>query len=158
MKRKLTSLMARAAEEDSSAVSDLFDAQSARVFSICRAMLPLEAEAEAAMAEVFAHIKSGAEAPPDLDPTVWITDLTRQVAAAQRQMALHASPGEVGAATRLGRALAAMPDRRGEAIRAAYFDGAGYAVIAADFGIPLGQVRGWLRGGLESLMCEAADE
>ena len=158
VKKDLKSLITRAAAADMAAVSDLFDAQSARVFSICRALLPEEAAAEDAMVEVFTHIKAGGAPPDDLDPAIWMTDLARQVAGAQRKMDMRPPPPDLGARTRLGLALAALPDGQGEAIRAAYFNGAGYAMIAANEGIPLSKVRGWVRQGLETLIGEDRDE
>lgn len=54
-------------------------------------------------------------------------------------------------AERVGRAVAELPDDQRQVIEMAFFDGESHTAIAAALGLPLGTVKGRVRGGLRRL-------
>jgi RNA polymerase sigma-70 factor (ECF subfamily) len=73
----------------------------------------------------------------------------------QQRQDTSAEPGEMVAASldaeRISRALLQLPPDQREVIELAFLDGHAHGAIAEQLGIPLGTVKGRVRGGLKRL-------
>ena len=170
-------LLARVAGGDESALRELYDRTSRRVFGLALAVLRDRAAAEDVALEVYVQVWRQAQR---FDATqgaalAWLATLARTRAidawrARQRQSALVAAPGLVEAAelaspapgpdahcadaeraARVRQAVDSLPPEQRRALQAAYFTGLTHVEIAAAFGQPLGTVKTRIRNGLLAL-------
>ncbi len=170
-------LLVRVAGGDESALRELYDRTSRRVFGLALAVLRERAAAEDVALEVYVQVWRQAQR---FDATqgaalAWLATLARTRAidawrARQRQAALVAAPDLADAAqlaspaagpevhcadaeraARVRQALDSLPPEQRRALQAAYFTGLTHVEIAAAFGQPLGTVKTRIRNGLLAL-------
>jgi len=178
----LENLLVRVAGGDESALRELYDRTSRRVFGLALAVLRDRAAAEDVALEVFVQAWQQASR---FDPGVgsvlsWLGNIARTRAidawrARQRQAARQA-PLDVAAldalasdaagpearglqaerAARVAAALDALPVEQRRVVRAAFYTGLTHTEIAAAFGQPLGTVKTRIRNGLLALRAALA--
>ncbi len=173
----LESLLARVAGGDESALRELYDRTSRRVFGLALAVLRDRAAAEDVTLEVYVQVWRQAQRFDAAQGAAlaWLATLARTRAidawrARQRQAAREAAPELPDAtelacsapgpearcedgerAARVHRALDSLPPEQRRALQAAYFTGLTHVEIAAAFGQPLGTVKTRIRNGLLAL-------
>ncbi|ABD53565.1 sigma-70 family RNA polymerase sigma factor [Jannaschia sp. CCS1] len=154
------------------AFSDLYDATSGKLFSICLKVLKNRSEAEDALQDAYMRIWNKADhyAVTGHSPMTWLITLTRNLAIdrLRKRRAVEVDLDEVGditesrpgpeaaaiAASEAGRiraCLEELPGDRAAAVRAAYLEGAAYKDLARHHDVPLNTMRTWLRRSLLSL-------
>jgi len=178
----LEQLLARVAGGDESALRELYDRTSRRVFGLALAVLRDRAAAEDVALEVFVQAwqQAGRFDPGVGSVLSWLGNIARTRAidawrARQRQAARQA-PLDVAAfdtlasdaagpearglqaerAARVAAALDALPVEQRRVVRAAFYTGLTHTEIAAAFGQPLGTVKTRIRNGLLALRAALA--
>lgn len=169
----LAQLMPRIASGDRSALRQLYQATSAKLFGVCLRILSDRDESEDVLQEVYLTIWRRADRfdAGRASVTTWISTIARNRAIdrlrARGPMA-YAEPVEEleiedGApraeallekaqdAQALGRCLGELDDRTQAVIRTAFFDGVTYEALAHRMAAPLGTVKSWIRRGLLKL-------
>lgn len=165
-------LIARTALKDRAAFSALYDATSAKLFSVCLRVLKSRAEAEDALQDVFLRIWNNADkyAVTGHSPMSWLITVARNLsidrlrARRKGQSGLDevaevadAQPGPEAAsiasseARRIGACFDELAPDHADAVKAAYLDGATYQLLAERHGVPLNTMRTWLRRSLMKL-------
>lgn len=170
-------LLARVAGGDESALRELYDRTSRRVFGLALAVLRDRAAAEDVALEVYVQVWTQAQRFDARQGAAlaWLATLARTRAidawrARQRQATVGAPAGLAEAAhlasaapgpearcedaeraARVRRALDGLPPEQRRALQAAYFTGLTHVEIAAAFGQPLGTVKTRIRNGLLAL-------
>jgi len=172
----LGDLLARVALGDRAAFSALYNASAAQLFGLCLRILKDRALAEEALQEIYVKIWHKARSYDAVRGAAsgWLItvarnhaiDRLRQVRAARARQAGEAvevdslPSADPGPAERLARkqgrqqielCLDELDGARAEAVRLAYFEGHGYAELAARFAVPLNTMRSWLRRSLLAL-------
>ena len=165
--------MPRIASGDRSALRQLYQATSAKLFGVCLRILSDRDESEDVLQEVYLTIWRRADRfdAGRASVTTWISTIARNRAIdrlrARGPMA-YAEPVEEleiedGApraeallekaqdAQALGRCLGELDDRTQAVIRTAFFDGVTYEALAHRMAAPLGTVKSWIRRGLLKL-------
>lgn len=167
-------LLARVALGSRDAFEELYGQTSAKLFGICLRVLPVRAEAEDVLQEVFATIWQKA-AQYDVNRAsalAWLgmiarnrsIDRLRTLPAGAHtapidlvaemtdpQAAPHEDVERAADRQRLDNCLEELDTRRRALIRAAFFDGSTYEELAVRSGSPLGSVKSWIRRGLLQL-------
>jgi RNA polymerase sigma-70 factor (ECF subfamily) len=183
--RDLTSLadealMARVRDGDERALATLYDRHGRLVYSLARAIVPGDADAEEVTEDVFVALWT---APERFDASRgslrgWIATMARtrsldRVRSSKRRQMAHeraAVLSDEGTAvalaesesaeervlladvrTSLDRALSVLNDDQRRAVELAYFQGLSQSEIAAALGEPLGTVKTRLRDGMSKL-------
>jgi len=173
-------LVARMAEGDQAALSDLYDRHRGVLFALALRVLRDRGEAEEALTDVFlqAWRAAGSFDSRRGPVTSWLVTLARSRAidrlrARGRRDAAHASLAQEGAGTtvgsvtpaadpalhveglskrrRIGAALAALSAPQRSAIELAYYGGLSHSEIAEKLGEPLGTIKTRIRQGLMTL-------
>lgn len=167
-------LLARVALGSRDAFEKLYGQTSAKLFGICLRVLPVRAEAEDVLQEVFATIwqKAGQYDANRASALAWLGMIARNRAidrlrtlptgrhttpidlAAELtdpQAAPHDDAERAADQERLDNCLRELDTRRRTLIRAAFFDGSTYEELAVRSGSPLGSVKSWIRRGLLQL-------
>ena len=169
----LSALYVRVQGGDQAAFAELYDAIAPMVFGAVKRVLRDHAMSEEVTQEVFVELwKSAAR----FDPTrgvvsTWAVTMARRRAIdrvrseqSQRNRVEHlgrrrpdveeATDDTVVAALdaeRVSRALAELPSDQRQIIQLAFIDGYSHSDIADQLGLPLGTVKGRVRGGLQRL-------
>lgn len=167
-------LLARVALGSRDAFEALYGLTSAKLFGICLRVLPVRAEAEDVLQEVFATIwqKAAQYDATRASALAWLGMITRNRAidrlrtlatgrqttpidlAAELtdpQAAPHDDAERAADRERLDNCLQELDTRRRTLIYAAFFDGSTYEELAVRCGSPLGSVKSWIRRGLLQL-------
>lgn len=166
-------LLQRVQTGDRSAFSELYDALAPLVFGAVKRVLRDPAMSEEVTQEVFLEIWKTAERfdPERAKASTWAITLARRRAVdrvrheqSQRNRADDLSHQPVGKSVgpedtvvssldteRVTRALAQLPDDQREVIRLAFIEGLAHGAIAEQLDLPLGTVKGRVRGGLRRL-------
>ena len=172
-KLELSALAERVAGGDREAFARLYDELAPTLFGVVTRVLRDPAMSEEVTQEVFVEIWSSIEKFDATRASVstWAVTIARRRAidrvrreqsqrnriealGAQRIDADDALDDEVVAtddAQRVRLAVAALPDDQREVIRLAFIEGHAHGAIAEHLGIPLGTVKGRVRGGLKRL-------
>lgn len=167
---ELTACLHRIARGDRDALAQLYQSTSAKLFGICRRILPDERAAEDALQEVFITVwnKAGQfDAGLGYSPVTWLAAIARNRAldrlraGARRFAPLEAAAelpdlaplGDAALETaersrRLEHCLQALDARAAAAIRAAFFGGATYQTLAERAGMPLATMKSLIRRAL----------
>jgi RNA polymerase sigma-70 factor (ECF subfamily) len=173
-------LMARIRDGDERALATLYDRHGQLVYSLARAILSADADAEEITEDVFVTLWT---APERFDPArgslrAWIATIARtrsldRLRSSKRRQSAHeraAALGEEGIAVgpaeaeaaderalladaraSLDRALSVLNQDQRRAVELAYFQGLSQAEIAAALDEPLGTVKTRLRDGMSKL-------
>ena len=171
----LVALLARVAVRDESALGELYDRTSTRVYGLALRVLRDPAAAEEATLDVYHQVWRQADRyePERGAPLGWLLtlgrtraiDLARSRARSSRreddlERALDMVDPSTGPdvrsadaqdAARVRRAIAQLPPGPREAILAAYFTGMSHTEVAAALGVPLGTIKTRIRTGLVQL-------
>ena len=165
--------MTRIAAGDRGALRQLYEATSAKLFSVCLRILSNREEAEDVLQEVYVTVWRRADRFDASRASVmtWISTIARNRSIdklrARGPMA-YAEPVEeleiaddaksaeaileaAGEAGRLQNCLSELDDRTETVIRTAFFEGVTYDALARRMGAPLGTVKSWVRRGLAKL-------
>ncbi len=172
-RRRLSDALARAGRGSQSALSEVYEATSAKLFGICLRILRDRAEAEDALQEIYLNVwrKAGTFDPDRASPITWLATLARN-RAIDRLRSLGARPSDPvelasavadpspdasalletrEAAGSLNRCMDELEAQRSDAIRTAFFGGATYGELAERASVPLGTMKSWIRRGLLQL-------
>jgi RNA polymerase sigma-70 factor, ECF subfamily len=167
-------LLARVALGSRDAFEQLYALTSAKLFGICLRVLPVRAEAEDVLQEVFATIwqKAAQYDVSRASALAWLGMIARNRAIdrlrtlpagghttpidlvaelTDPQAAPHDDAERAGDRVRLDNCLKELDSRRRTLICAAFFDGSTYEELAVRCGSPLGSVKSWIRRGLLQL-------
>ncbi len=170
-------LVDRAARGDESALAELYDETSARVFGLALRILRDPDTAEEATLDTYASVWSRAATyePKRASPMAWILTIARSKAidllrSRARRSEKHRALESMGSlaepepepnpealalqgerCAQVRAALALLPREQAVAIRTAYFAGLSHSEVAAELGEPLGTVKSRIRLGLSSL-------
>jgi RNA polymerase sigma-70 factor, ECF subfamily len=167
-------LLARVALGSRGAFEELYALTSAKLFGICLRVLPVRAEAEDVLQEVFATIwqKAAQYDANRAGALAWLGMIARNRAIdrlrtlpagghttpidlvaelTDPQAAPHDDAERAGDRERLDNCLRELDSRRRTLICAAFFDGSTYEELAVRSGSPLGSVKSWIRRGLLQL-------
>jgi RNA polymerase sigma-70 factor (ECF subfamily) len=139
---------------------------------VCLGVLKNRGEAEDSLQDVYLRIWNKADryAVTGHSPMTWLITIARNIAVdrlrARRKAEIDLDDasemvapgtGPEGAAIarsetrRINVCLDELPEDRGDAVRAAYLEGATYKELAARYDVPLNTMRTWLRRSLISL-------
>ena len=178
----LNAAMVRLAGGDQSALEEIYQATSAKLFGICLRILGDRKEAEDALQDVYVNLWQRADRydPTRASPISWIATFARNRAVDRlrsgkiRQGAVpveEAAPIPDAApladsllidaekTTQIHACLGELEERQRGAIRAAFFDGQTYIQLAEKADVPLGTMKSWVRRGLQKLRaCLEASE
>jgi RNA polymerase sigma-70 factor, ECF subfamily len=166
-------LMERVQHGDEAAFAELYDVLSAVVFGTVKRVLRDPAMSEEVAQEVFVELWRTAARfdPARASVATWAVTLARRRAvdrvrreqsqrdriersALRRDSAVDATDDLVLASLdveRVARALAELPEDQRQVIEMAFIDGDSHAMIAERLDLPLGTVKGRVRGGLKKL-------
>src|SRR5690348_17111928 len=167
----LVALLAAVARQDRSALGELYDRTSAKMYGICCRMLANDADAEDVLHEAYLTVwcNAGRFDPAKASPITWLAALTRNKAIdrLRRERSVEpidaaeevadAGPSAVDIISddqdrrRLAKCLDEIDARTRGLIRSAFFTGATYPELAAQMAVPLGTMKSWIRRGLMSL-------
>lgn len=172
-RRRLSDALARAGRGSQSALSEVYEATSAKLFGICLRILPDRAEAEDALQDIYINVwrKAGSFDAERASPITWLATLARnraidrlRAAGSRRsdpvELALHVPDPSPDASEileaeesggRLHGCMEELESQRAAAIRTAFFDGATYGELAERSDVPLGTMKSWIRRGLLQL-------
>lgn len=173
-KLELTALVERVRAGDREAFSAIYDELAPMVFGVVKRVLRDPAMSEEVTQEVFVEVWSSIDKfdPERASLSTWSVTIARRRAVdrvrreqSQRnridalavQQDRNSDVGvddEVVAtaeARRVRLAVASLPDEQREVIQLAFIDGCAHGAIADRLGLPLGTVKGRVRGGLKRL-------
>lgn len=167
---RLADILGTVAAGDSAAMADLYERTSAKLFGIALRILGSRSEAEEALQEAYVTVwrKASAFDRSKASAITWLAILTRNKAIDRLRGRRPGSTAGLDSAAdipdsgasalerledaqerrRLADCLDELEDRAGEAIRAAFLDGATYPDLAERQGVPLGTMKSWVRRGL----------
>ncbi len=169
----LTTLIERVQHGDQDAFAEVYDAVAPMVFSAVSRVLRDPAMSEEVTQEVFVEIwtHAGRFDPEKASVSTWAVTIARRRAIdrvrteqSQRNRIEQLGRRRPEAVTltddaavtriegqRVDRALADLPPDQREIIELAFIEGLSHSTIAARLGLPLGTVKGRVRGGLQRL-------
>ena len=166
----LARAMQRVAQGDRSALRDVFDRTSAKLFGVCLRILSDRSEAEDVLQEVYVTVwaKAGSYDASRSSAITWLVALARNRAIDRLRASkshLHRpidlalpvqDPGPLALDAletdedhrRLHRCMEELDPDHARYIRSAFMDGATYQVLAESVGVPLGTMKSWIRRAL----------
>jgi len=168
----LEALIARAALADRNAFSAIYDATSAKLFSVCLKVLNDQQAAEDALQDTYIKIWNKADQyhTNGMSPMTWMITIARNTSIdrLRTHRKNHNSVDEVAELvddsndpeahsmtmsdnTRIARCLEELENEKAEAVCGAYLHGLSYAELASRYNVPLNTVRTWLRRSLLKL-------
>lgn len=173
-KLELTALVERVRAGDREAFSAIYDELAPMVFGVVKRVLRDPAMSEEVTQEVFVEVWSSIDKfdPERASLSTWSVTIARRravdrvrreqsqrnridaLAAQQDRNSDVGVDDEVVAtaeARRVRLAVASLPDEQREVIQLAFIDGCAHGAIADRLGLPLGTVKGRVRGGLKRL-------
>ena len=172
-RQTLTLNLRRVAGGDRSALQDVYDATSSKLFGVVLRILNDRSEAEDVLQEVYISVwtKAGSFDESRASPITWLATMARNRAIdRQRQVGRRttrpiddahevADGAEDGLgallrseqATRLDGCLHELEANQQKAIRTAFFEGRTYEDVASVFGVPTGTMKSWIRRSLMKL-------
>jgi len=176
-KLELSALVERVVDGDRAAFAQIYDELVPMVFGVVKRVLRDDAMSEEVTQEVFVEIWSSITKfdPERASLSTWSVTIARRRAVdrvrreqSQRNrieaLAVQADRNEnvgiddevvaTAEAQRVRLAVAALPDDQRQVIELAFIDGCAHGAIADRLGLPLGTVKGRVRGGLRRLRAE----
>jgi RNA polymerase sigma-70 factor (ECF subfamily) len=175
---RLKALLAACARRDQEAFARLYEATSAKLFSVAVRILRREDWAEEVLQDCYVSIWNNARgyAPGLSAPMTWMTSIVRNrcldwLRRPRLEVALEAGDGDEdpfdaipaegpGPLEELARSkdaraiencLARLDAKQRQAIMLAFYDGLTHSELAAHLREPLGTVKTWIRRGLDRL-------
>jgi len=141
--------MARVQADDTGAFATLYDRHAERAFRVARAICGDRSSAETVVAEGFRMIwnRRSTFSAEQESFRAWSMRIIRDRAIDSRYLA----------DTTLPSLLQRLPDSQAEVIVLAFYGGLSPAEIAAQLGLPPGEIKGRMRLGLEQLRRELAE-
>lgn len=157
---------------DRAALKRVYDATSAKLFGVCRRILPDGTAAEDALQDAYIKVWKNAARfdAARASPITWLCAIARNTAldalrasgrgeAGQEALVGHAATGAVPALAvetapdvqSLTRCLDQLEANQRRAIVAAFYDGFSYSELATARSVPLGTMKSWIRRGLAFL-------
>ena len=168
-----SALLRRIRERDENALAELYDRHATYVYSLARAILRNDDDAEDVAQEVFFRVWDRRDAfdPSKGSPLAWLTTMTRRLAidrtrsrsfrARARETSLEAAASTDGKgaddivlsaeANQVLAALEQLDPVYRDVIRMSYYEGLSHSGIATKLGAPLGTVKSRLREGVTQL-------
>jgi RNA polymerase sigma factor (sigma-70 family) len=172
-RNRLIAALGRVAKQDRSALREVYEMTSAKLFGVCLRISADKDEAEDILQDVYIKIwnRAGRFDPMRASPITWLCAVARNTAIdkrrslgravmlpeeAARDVADPALAADAIIERRQGRAriLACLEDlepQHATSIRAAFFDGLTYAELADRMKVPLGTMKSWIRRGMQRL-------
>jgi RNA polymerase sigma factor (sigma-70 family) len=170
-RQRLVIALGRVAAGERTALRDVYDLTSAKLFGVTLRILHDEAEAEDVLQDVYVTVwnRAGSFDPARASPITWLCTLARNRAIDRLRALRHhraradldaaygvadETPGALaqmeadGEARRLAACLDALEPRSKDAIRAAFYGGRTYEDLARGAGVPLGTMKSMIRRGL----------
>ena len=163
----------RAGQGEATALKEVYDKTSAKLFGVCLRILGEPSEAEDVLQEVYISVWRNAAAfeAGRASPITWLATIARNRSIdrlrARRpswsdslDSALNVVDTTPSAlvqiesaecAARLNVCVGELEDPHRDAIRAAFLDGCTYETLAAKAGVPLGTMKSWIRRSLLKL-------
>lgn len=177
---QIVALLSRVGAGDRSALRELYDLTSAKLFGICVRICADKDGAEDVLQEVYIAVWNRAVGydPERSSPITWLATIARNRSIDWRRSRHHVDAtlpieaasvvedGKPGAADLIDQAreakrlhfcLGQLDPRTGDAIREAYFGGFSYSELATRGSVPLGTMKSWIRRGLDRLRKCLAD-
>ena len=135
---RIEALITRAALKDRNAFSSLYDATSAKLFSVCLQVLNDQQAAEDALQDSYIKIWSKADRyhTNGMSPMTWLITIARNTSIDR---------------LRSNDCLETLESEKTEAVCGVYLHGYSYAELASRYNIPINTVRTWLRRSLLKL-------
>ncbi|CAN5273889.1 sigma-70 family RNA polymerase sigma factor [soil metagenome] len=172
-RQTLTLNIRRVAGGDRSALQDVYDATSSKLFGVVLRILNDRSEAEDVLQEVYISVwtKAGTFDESRASPITWLATMARNRAIdRQRQVGRRTTrpiddanevPDEAEdgldavlrseQSTRLDGCMNELEASQQKAIRTAFFEGRTYEDVATVFGVPTGTMKSWIRRSLMKL-------
>jgi RNA polymerase sigma-70 factor (ECF subfamily) len=173
-REQLSAAIIRLGKGEQSALSEIYQASSAKLFGICLRILGDHKEAEDALQDVYISLWKAADRfdPTRASPISWLASFARNRAIDRlrtgkvRRGAVpideaFALPDSAPLAdaiaidaernARIHHCIAALQDNQADNIRSAFFEGRTYAELAEQADVPLGTMKSWIRRGLAKL-------
>ncbi len=170
----LADAIGRVARGSESALEEVYQNTSAKLFGLCLRILGDRGEAEEALQEVYVSVwrRAGTFDPARASPITWLAALARNRSIDRLRSSGRPRPTEplesafavaddrADALTllelgqdrkRLMDCVEQLEDRQSSAIRAAFFGGFSYPQLAEREAVPLGTMKSWIRRGLLGL-------
>lgn len=171
-REELAAALGRVAGGSQSALAEVYQRTSAKLFGICIRILGERGEAEDALQDIFISVwrKAGTFDSSKASPITWLAALARNRSidrkrsrasraptAAMGEEAMevadaapHALAGLETAeeAGRIALCLGELEERQNRAICAAFYEGLSYPEVARRSDVPLGTMKSWVRRGL----------
>lgn len=167
----LSGAIERVSEGSETALAEVYDRTSAKLFGICLRILGDRGEAEDALQEVYVSVwrRAGSFDASRASAITWLAALARNRAIDRLRAAGRprpTAPIEQGLEvadkgddaltlleadeerSRLTHCLGELDATASDAIRSAFFDGFTYAELATRAGVPLATMKSWIRRGL----------
>lgn len=169
---ELSAALRRVADGSQSALAEVYQKTSAKLFGICIRILGERGEAEDALQDIFITVwrKAGTFDSGKASPITWLAALARNRSIdRKRSQASRPSAASLGdeamdvpdeaplalagletaeEAGRIAHCLGELEDRQNGAIRAAFYEGLSYSELALRSAVPLGTMKSWIRRGL----------
>ncbi|AUW58648.1 RNA polymerase subunit sigma [Sphingobium sp. SCG-1] len=170
---RLVAALAQVARQDRTALRQVYEMTSAKLFGICLRISSDREAAEDILQDVYIKVwnRAGRFDADRASPITWLCAIARNTAIDWQRSssrvvtapedAAHAIADDRPRADqsiereqqsdRINLCLDELEGRQGEAIRAAFFDGLTYADLAVRMDVPLGTMKSWVRRGLQRL-------
>lgn len=169
---ELAAIVRAIAAGDRSAMAQLYQRTSGKLFGICLRLLGNEAEAEDVLQDVYVTVwrKAGTFDAAKASPITWLAVLARNRSIdrlRQRRVKFSDLEDAQDIATddasafdlavqaqdrrRLDNCLGELDDRPRQMVHSAFIDGATYSELAAREAVPLGTMKSWIRRALRNL-------
>lgn len=170
----LVSAISKVAKGDRTALREVYDRTSAKLFGLCVRILGDTNEAEDTMQEIYLTVwqRAGSFDPARSSPITWLTVIARSRAIDRLRSSGRSrsvlpienasevrdpSPDAVTLleagqdASRLNGCVEELDQREAQAIREAFFGGMSYPQLAERAGVPVGTMKSWIRRSLIKL-------
>lgn len=177
---RLVAALADVARQDRTALRQVYEMTSAKLFGICLRISNDRGAAEDILQDVYVKVwnRAGRFDADRASPITWLCAIARNTAIDwQRSSGRVATAPEEAAyaivddrlradqyieqdqqSARIHQCLSELEDKQGVAIKAAFFDGLTYADLAARMDVPLGTMKSWVRRGLQRLKLCLGDD
>jgi RNA polymerase sigma factor (sigma-70 family) len=168
-RQRLSGLLSSLAFGDRSALAELYQRTSAKLYGICLQLMPSQSEAEDVLQEVYLTVwrRAATFDPARASPITWLSVVARNKAIDQlRRARLPIADGDSAIEVederataiemieeresqgQLGRCLEELDETQRSAIRSAFFNGSSYRQLAESSNVPLGTMKSWIRRAL----------